>query len=103
MYLARVLSEMMRQNQRIVCRDKGTMLARINKHIPKASELQMVTLFLITNIFSCPPLSCTELEMNLQAVAPSPQQVSAVFIQKQITACWFVFTRSSADEYWPVV
>ena len=32
------------------------MLARINKHIPKASELQMVTLFLITNIFSCPPL-----------------------------------------------
>ena len=34
----------------------GTMLARINKHIPKASELQMVTLtlFLITNTISCP-------------------------------------------------
>ena len=37
-------------------REGDTMLARINKHIPKASELQMVTLFLITNIFSCPPL-----------------------------------------------
>ena len=33
---------------------RGTMLARINKHIPKASELQMVTVFLITNIFSGP-------------------------------------------------
>ena len=35
---------------------RGTMLAGINKHIPKASELQMVTVFLITKIFSCPPL-----------------------------------------------
>ena len=32
----------------------GTMLARINKHIPRASELRMVILFLITNTISCP-------------------------------------------------
>ena len=31
-----------------------TMLARINKHIPRASELRMVILFLITNTISCP-------------------------------------------------
>ena len=55
MYLARVLSEMMRQNQPDCLQGPGgTMLARITKHIPKASELQMLTVFLITNIFSGP-------------------------------------------------
>ena len=55
MYLARVLSEMMRQNQTDCLQGRrGTMLARINKHIPRASELRMVILFLITNTISCP-------------------------------------------------
>ena len=73
------------------------MLARINKHIPKASELQMVTLtlFLIANTISCPAWDSMQitgeelLEMNLSAIGTPSKSVQFLNRNRSLLDAFF--------------